>query len=177
MTQYFNKFQKIYYDIDGTGKNIKYVTDIIHRAKFLKAILNNSIIFYPYFVKDGETPEIIASKLYGSTQYYWIIMYANNIFSLWDDWPLSYDAMQAYLTQRYGSVPTAETTVDHYQDQYGATIDYTTYLATFSQGSIIVYADQAAITANELKKQILLVDPVFVSQIDNELNTLLVPTS
>jgi hypothetical protein len=173
-TQYFDKFPKIVYDIDNTGKNVRYVCDIIHRDKFIQSVLKNTIVFYPYIIKDGETPEIIASKLYGSPQYHWVVMFANDIFSLWDDWPLSYDQMQEFLTQKYGSVPTASTTIDHYQDKYGATIDYPSYLRTYSQGSIIVYADQAAITANEAKKQIRLVDPFCVPIIDNELSKLLV---
>jgi Base plate wedge protein 53 len=175
MTQYFSKFPGAYYDIDGTNTNVRYICDIIHRAKFLEILLNNVIIFYPYVIKDGETPEIIADKLYGTSQFHWIVLYANNIFSLWDDWPLSYDQMQSFLSEKYGSVPTAETTLDHYQDKYGATIDYDSYLQTYHDGSIIVYADQAAIAANDIKKQIRLVDPSYVAQIDNELNKLMIP--
>jgi hypothetical protein len=119
MTTYFDKFPRIFYDIDGTGTNVQLVTDILHRAKFLKMILQNSLVFYPYIVKDGETPEIIAAKLYGSSNYYWLVMYANDIFSLWDEWPLSYDQMQAYLTVKYGSVAAAQATIDHWEDSYG----------------------------------------------------------
>ena len=177
MVQYFNKFPKVFYDVSGNNTNVRYVCDIIHRAAFLQVVLNNTIVFYPYFIKDGETPEIIASKLYGTPQYHWIILYANDIFSLWDDWPLSYDQIQAFLTQKYGSVPTAQVTIDHYQDKYGATIDYDTYAATISQGSIIVYADQNVIALNESKKQIRLIDPYYVAQIDQELNKILIPTT
>jgi len=174
MTPYFNKFPKIAYDIDGTGTNNRLVIDILHRAKFIDIVRQNLIIFYPYHIKEGETPEIISAKLYGSPQYHWVILYANNIHNLWTDWPLSYDQIQAYLTQRYGSVPTAQTTVDHYEDKFGNFIDLTTYNATFSQGSVIIYADQYAYRLNEAKKLITLPDPKFVPQIENELDQLLV---
>jgi len=177
MTQYFSKFPRILYDISGNGINVRWVCDIIHRAAFIQLVLSNTVVFYPYLIKDGETPEIIADKLYGTSQFHWIILYANNIFNLWDDWPLSYDQMQAFLVQKYGSLPVAELTVDHYEDTYGATIDYTTYAATIYQGSNIVYADQAAYAANDAKKQIRLVDPNYVAQIESELDKLLVPVS
>ena len=174
-TSYFSKFTTILYDIDNTGKNVRLVTDIMHRAAFLQLVLNNSLIFYEYTVKDGETPEIIASKLYGSPDYYWVVCYANNIFSIWDDWPLSYDQMQAFLTSKYGSVQVAQTIIDHYQDQYGATIDLYTYEHT--PGNTIVYADQAAIAANQIKAQIRLVDPQYVPTIEKQLEAILIPSS
>ena len=174
MKTYFDKFPKFFYDIDGTGTNVQWVTDILHRAKFLKVVLANSLIFYPYIVKDGETPEIIAAKLYGSSNYYWIVMYCNDIFSLWDEWPLSYEQMQAYLTAKYGSVETAQTTIDHWEDSYGNTIDLATYNNNVST-SKIVYADQAAIAANAIKAQIKLLDPYYVPQVDAQLDALLVP--
>jgi hypothetical protein len=174
MSPYFSKFPKMAYDIDGTGTNKRIVVDIIHRAKFIDVVRSNALIFYPYHTQEGETPEIVASKLYGSPQYHWVILFANNIFDLWNDWPLSYDQMVQYLIKRYGSVPTAKTTVDHYEDKFGNFIDFTTYNNTYSQGSIIVYADDYANQLNEIKKLIQLPDPRFVGQIENELNGLMV---
>jgi hypothetical protein len=170
MTQFFTKYPKITYDIDGTGTNTRLIIDIIHRAKFIDIVKSNLVIFYPYHVKEGETPEIIAHKLYGSSQYYWVVLLSNNIMDLWRDWPLSYDQMQQYLIHRYGSVPTSQTTIDHHEDKFGNFIDLATYNNTFSQGSTIVYADQYAFRLNEEKKLITLPDPKYVTQIENELD-------
>ena len=173
-TQYFSKFPKIAYDIDGTNTQTRVVVDIIHHAKFLDVVRSNAIIFYPYHIKEGETPEIIADKIYGSSQYNWVVLFVNDIFNLWTDWPLNYDQMEQYLIKRYGSVPTAQTTLDHYQDINGNFIDLTTYNNTFDQGSIRVYAYEYAHQLNETKRLIQLVDPQYVRQIENELNILLV---
>lgn len=177
MTPYFSKFPQMVYDIDDTGTQARAVVDIFHRAKFLEVVKQNLVVFYDYRVKEGETPEIIADKLYGSSQYHWVVLLTNDIFSLWDDWPLSYQQYVAFLTKKYGSVETASTTIDHYQDQYGATIDYTTYLATISDGSIIVYADQQELIINDAKRDIQLIDVGFVAQIETALNALLIPKS
>jgi hypothetical protein len=173
MTPYFYKFPKITYDIDGTGNNVRAVTDIIHNIKFLDVVRNNIIVFYPYQVKEGETPEIIAAKLYGSAQYHWVILFANNIFDLWTEWPLAYEQMISFLAKKYGSLQTAQTTIDHYEDKFGNFIDLTTYNNTVSDGSVIVYADQYAIKLNEAKKLIQLVDPKYITLIESELDTLL----
>jgi len=176
-TPYFTKFPQITYNIDGTPNNNVLVLNIIHNARFIKKLFSNLLIFYPYHVKEGETPEIIASKLYGSPLYFWVVCLANNIYNIWTDWPLSYEALQAWLIKNYGSVAIAQTTVDHYQDQYGATIDYQTYLNNIDNGATVVYADQQAYNINEGKKLIRLVDPKYVTQIENELDQILLPST
>jgi hypothetical protein len=173
-SQYFTKFPKIGYDIDNTGTNVRIVTDIIHKAKFLDIVRQNDIIFYPYDVKEGETPEIIAAKLYDSAQYHWVVLLANDIKNLWTEWPLSYDQLVAFFVANYGSVASAQTTVDHYEASNGDYIDLDTYNATYSQGSIIVYADQYWIAQNDAKKIIRLIDPQYISLIENELDNLLI---
>jgi hypothetical protein len=102
-------------------------------------------------------------------------MFANNVYDVWTDWPLSYDQLQAYLTKKYGSVEIAMSTIDHYEDNIGAWIDLATYNATFSQGSVKVYAYDYANTLNTQKARIQLVDPQFLNLIESELDQLLVP--
>jgi hypothetical protein len=137
--QYFSKFPKMMYDVTGSGNSVV-VTDILHRAKFREVVKNNALIYYPYTVKDGETPEIVAHKLYDSAFFYWIVLFSNDIYFLWRDWPLSYEAFEAYLKKKYGSVDDSMTLVDHYESAEGYWIDETTYHATVADGSKIVYA-------------------------------------
>jgi hypothetical protein len=42
-----------------------------------------------YDIKDGETPEIIAEKLYGNPLYHWILMIVNERYNHFKDFPLS----------------------------------------------------------------------------------------
>jgi hypothetical protein len=141
MTQYFSKFPKIAYDITGTNQ-FNLVTDIIHRAKFREVVKNTTLLWYPYTIKDGETPDIIAHKLYGSSQYHWLVMHANDIHLLWRDWPLSYNQFIAHLTKKYGDVETSMTQIHHYEDSLGNWIDAASYLG-FS-GTWTLYASPDA---------------------------------
>lgn len=175
MTQYFSKFPKVAYDITGTTQ-FNLATDIIHRAKFREVVKKATLIWYPYTVKDGETPEIIAHKLYGSSQYHWLVLFANDIFLIWQDWPLSYSQFIDHLTKKYGDPDTAMATHHHYEDADGNWIDQDTYAATVGEGShdidAYVYEDQV----NEAKRDIRLIDAKYVNVIEEELDKILKPT-
>ena len=164
----------MYYDITGTGKDLRLVRDILHRAEFKKIVLSNAVILYPYTVKDGETPEIIAAKLYGDSQYYWIIMFANEIYNIWTEWPLSYDQFVEYIIKKYGSVPAAQALTDHYEDVNGLTIDLDSYATGISNGAIIVDAYTTEDAINTQKKYIKVLDPKYVFVVEQELDKLMI---
>jgi hypothetical protein len=45
-------------------------------------------IYQPYFVRDGERPERIAEKMYGTDKLWWIILVYNKIVNPWEEWPM-----------------------------------------------------------------------------------------
>lgn len=175
MTPYFSKFPAISYDIDGDGYNFQAITDIIHRVRFREVVKNNTLILYPYSIKDGETPEIIAHKLYGSSQYHWIVLFANDIYFLWDEWPMNYANFIEYLTKKYGSPDIAMATTHHYEDADGNWIDEDTYHATIADGSVEIDTYTYENDLNESKKDIYLLDAKYVSRVEKELDILLTP--
>ena len=65
---YFNSIPKIYYDSQN-NKRPKVVTNLLRRVGVRAKIKTNTALFDTYRVKAGETPEIIAHKLYGVTNY------------------------------------------------------------------------------------------------------------
>lgn len=174
-TQYFTKFPQTIYDMSGDGTDIRLVRDIIHHARFIEIVRTNNLIMYPYHVKDKETPDIIAHKLYGDSQYFWIVMLCNKIYNMWDNWVLSYDQFQAFIVKKYGSFATANSTVHHYQDKYGNVIDHDTYTTTIGDGSIIVSSYQYESDLNDSKRSIVLIDAKYVKTIENQLDNLLIP--
>ena len=76
MAKYFNYFPKTAYTFDGT--NIQYVTNLLSKVSFESDFKENSVIYYEYLVSDGETPEIVAHKIYGSAEKHWIILMLND---------------------------------------------------------------------------------------------------
>ena len=91
---------KIYYDSAGTGQP-KIVTNILRRVGLRSKVKTNTMLFDTYSLREGETPEIIAHKLYGDPELHWIVMLVNNIIDRYHDWPMSTNQFNSYLNQKY----------------------------------------------------------------------------
>lgn len=116
MSKFFDKFPKIQYDIQGRRySNLQTVTNIFFRVRILKEILNNISSYYEYFIKDGDTPEILADKIYKDSEGHWIILLANDIIDPQYDWPLNTQDFDKHIIDKYGSIQIAKTTYHHYE--------------------------------------------------------------
>jgi hypothetical protein len=99
---YFANFPKIVYDFDTTsGTNYQIVTDITRNVRFRKMILENISLYDYYDMKEGETPEIVSEKIYGTPYYHWVIMLANQRYDYINDFPVSQLELDALVEQRY----------------------------------------------------------------------------
>ena len=97
---YFSNIPKIYYDSMG-DKNPKIVTNLLRRVGLRAKVATNALLFDTYDVKEGETPEIIAHKLYGESELHWIVMLVNNVVDRFHDWPMSVPQFNSYINQKY----------------------------------------------------------------------------
>ena len=86
--QYFESFPNRLYDIKGDG-NQTLVKDIFRRMKVRDGVKDNLALMSTYDVMNGDTPEIISYKHFGSTDYFWVICLMNDITDRFYDWPLS----------------------------------------------------------------------------------------
>ena len=100
---YFEQFPLIPYDSLGDG-NPKDVTNLLRRVKVRSKIRNNSALFDTYVVKEGETPEMIADKLYGDTQLPWIVLLFNDIADRYHQWPMTTGAFNKYVKDKYTNI-------------------------------------------------------------------------
>jgi len=116
MTQFFNKFPQISYDIAGKQlTSLQSVTNIFFRIQVIRSVLANINAYYVYDVEDDQTPEILADKVYNNPEAHWIILLANDIVDPQYDWPLNYKDFNNYIIGKYGSIETAQTTYHHYE--------------------------------------------------------------
>lgn len=116
-TSYFDRIPKLKYDINRSLVNPKYetVTNIFFRIRVIQEVLDNIDSYFVAEIEEGETPEIIAEKVYKDSGANWIITIANNIIDPQWQWPLGYDEFQKYIIGKYGSVENAQTTNHHYE--------------------------------------------------------------
>jgi hypothetical protein len=77
----FNDYPNIIYTLNN--KNIELV-DIFRNVVFKDVDLSNS--FDEYYIQDGETPEIISIKIYGNSEYSWLILLINSIADIENEW-------------------------------------------------------------------------------------------
>lgn len=112
---YFANFPKIVYDFDlEKGTDYRFVTDITRNVRFRKQILENISLWDYYEVQEGETPEIISEKVYGTPYYHWVIMLANQRYDYVNDFPLSRAEFEAELKRKYGENRIYH--VNHYKE-------------------------------------------------------------
>ena len=101
---YFKEFPKFLYNFKVNGKDkAVIVKDITQNVRVRKEILANITLYDEYDVRDGETPEIIAEKIYGSPLYHWVVMLCNEKYNYIDDFPLSTYNLEQHVTQKYGA--------------------------------------------------------------------------
>ena len=103
MAKFFPQFPKIQYNLSGKNGNTNSVTDIFRRVKIRSKIADNVSLLDKYDVAEGEKPEDIAYKIYGDTDYFWVVTLVNNIVNRYYDWPLPEFVFQQYLKDKYSN--------------------------------------------------------------------------
>lgn len=111
MAEFFNYYPSIYYSGNTSINGLDTVTNIIARFGFEQKFKNNSLTFYPYQIREGDTPEIIAYKFYGDVERHWIVLMFNDIIDPQYEWPLSYNSFIDYVDKKYSANGAANTTV------------------------------------------------------------------
>ena len=103
MAKYFNYFPKTFYSTQDVVRSVDTVTNITARFSLEQSFLDNTTIYLKYDVQESDTPEIIASKIYGSSERHWIVLAANQIIDPQWEWPLEYRTLITYITEKYSA--------------------------------------------------------------------------
>ena len=115
---YFSNLPKIYYDYNIAGVNeVRIIADISANMRFNVNALKDITLFDEYDIHDGDTPEIVSERIYGSPLYHWVIMLMNERFDYINDWPLSMSQLQQHVTSTYGV--GNEYNIHHWMDHNG----------------------------------------------------------
>ena len=101
---YFDNFPIISY-------KRKDVTNLLRRVAIRSKAKTNTLIFDTYDVKEGETPEMIADKLYDDVELHWVVLIVNNIVDRYHEWPMFGNQFLDYVNEKYSN-PSA---THHYE--------------------------------------------------------------
>lgn len=101
MAQYFKYFPVTYYNLDENKTSVDVVTNIMSKFSFEPEFKNNSVVYYEYVITDGETPEMLAHQIYGSSERHWIILALNDIINPLTDWPIEQRSLINIIDKKY----------------------------------------------------------------------------
>ena len=169
---YFSEFPTIPYDAEGNGK-FKDVKNLLRRVGVRAKVKTNTMLYDTYDVKNGETPESIAFKLYDDAELHWVIMLINDITDRFHDWPLTEAQFLQFINDKYDDVNA----IHHYEisQQSGDTkkkinigTDNTDYPAATA---ITNYEHEQEVQDN--KRKIRLLDPSFIGKFVEEYKSLI----
>lgn len=170
---FFKGFPYIDYDILGDG-NKQQIKNFFKRFDFKQKVKSLGSIYIKWVVRDEDTPQVIAHKLYNSTHYYWIILMINSMNDPTFSFPMAEPELYRYTEKKYG-VENIHS-LHHYES-----VD-TGDIADLPNG-IIVDAEyphkksisniEYEVVSNDKKRKILMLKPVYLEQVLSELETIL----
>ena len=189
MSEFFSHYPKIAYNVTGEKEptKLKIAIDIMNRTK-IKTILEDEIVqFLPYSVPENERPDVTAHKIYGDVKYTWLIFAINEIHDPIWDWPLGTREFISYIQNKYGSIPTAQQGIHHYErvlrhrveqkgerdaiPEYKIKCDYDTYRDLPHDDRGIVYYYDWETEQNEAKRDIKVLKSSYAAMIMSEHKT------
>ena len=180
---YFNAIPKIQYDSMNTG-NPKIVTNLLRRVAVRAKIKTNTLLFDTYDVKEGETPEIIAHKLYGDPELHWIVLLVNDVTDRYHQWPMTYAQFLQFVADKYDNVNGT-----HHYELAQSSGDTTTKIEVYNNSALYsgdddFYNNATAITnieyeetQQDIKRKIRLLDPRYIEDFVEEYINLMNETS
>jgi hypothetical protein len=198
---YFKTLPKIL-TTDANGNGI-ILTNILTRVAVIPELLKNTLAYYSYDIQEGDTPEIIASKYYGTVDNFWLVMMSNQSIDPQWDFPLNYINFTAFIEDKYGSAANAQSQIVRYEQTTTTTdltnggtpvvetivIDETAYNNFIPSSTITIFSDgsQVSITTtaeeinaydyeislNESKRNINLLNVLYLNTIQSQFKNLI----
>ncbi len=108
---YFRELPDILYQSQASDRNSSRdyvrVKNLFRRVKLRDDLQNVFTIFNKYQITEGERPDTVAEKLYGSSDYDWVVLLTAGIVNVYDQWPLSDKDLYQYAENKYGNELTA----------------------------------------------------------------------
>ena len=90
------------------------VKNLFKRTKISEQVFSDLTFFTKYQIITDERPDNVAFKVYGDSNLDWMVLLANNIINVQQEWPLEHTSYYNYLIGRYGS-DAAVQNIHHYE--------------------------------------------------------------
>lgn len=157
---YFNNFPSMAYSFKIGGKD-KYLTmrDITTNVRYIRSVMDKIMLFDMYHIQDGDTPEIISERAYGSPNYNWALMIFNYKYDYVKDWPVPESVLSKYVDSKYG---VGNRNAVHHYVLDGYVVDSTA-------GGTPVSNYNYEVAVNDAKRTLKMVHPNIMKQLANQI--------
>jgi hypothetical protein len=99
---FFKQFPIIKHDTAADGI-INDVVDMYRHVDVNDVLIDDASTYTYYEIKNGERPDTVSSRLYGTPDYYWTFFVANDTLkSGLNSWPMEYNQFREWIDQEYG---------------------------------------------------------------------------
>jgi len=176
---YFKNFPVIPYDSIGNGQ-IKYATNLLRRVAVRQKVKTNVLLYDTYDVKQGETPESIADKLYGDPELHWVVLLVNDITDRYHQWPMTYAQFLQFVNDKYSNpngvhhyeIPQSSGDTKKTIEVYANAAIHDNDVSYYPNATIITNITYEDNRQDELRR-IRLLDPKYIGQFVEEYENLM----
>ena len=91
------------------------VKNLFKRGRIRPDIFGNLSFFTKYKIVGDERPDNIAFKEYDDSSLDWVVLLANNMLNVYDEWPLPQNSLDEILLEKYGTYDKLYSGVHHYE--------------------------------------------------------------
>ena len=79
------------------------VKNLFKRGKIRDDIFKDVTYFTKYSIKGDDRPDNVAFQIYQDSTLDWVILLANNMVNIQNEWPLTQESFESYLLDKYGN--------------------------------------------------------------------------
>ena len=118
MSSYFSEVPNLEYVSRLPDAKISdYITvkNFFKRGFLREDIFQNLTFFTKYQIQGNDRPDNVAFQVYNDSTLDWLVLIANNIVNIQNEWPLSNIDFDELMLERYGSYDTLFSGIHHYE--------------------------------------------------------------
>ena len=171
------------------------VKNLFRRGFLREDIFQDLTFFTKYQVRGDDRPDNVAFEIYKDSTLDWLVLTANNIVNIQDEWPIPNSVFDELMTERYGTYENLIGGIHHYETvevkdardvvivNKGLQVE-STYSVTFFDeraGDIKTVTPTIPITnyqyeqkVNEEKRNIYLLKPKYLQVVRDDLEDLMI---
>ena len=174
--------------------NYTQVKNFFKKGKIREDLFQDLTVFEKYSILGDDRPDNVANEIYGDPTLDWVVLLSNNIVNIYNEWPLSQQAFEAYVLDKYKTLAKLDE-VHHYEsnevkDSSGVIIfpkgvrvsaaQSVSYFEPLSDEQVTVNPVSKAVTnyqyeqsVNDKKRRIFLIKPIYLNVVFDDLEEMM----